>query len=86
MEDFCNLKAQLSSEVFDATISLSLLEFFTQRAPVTQAYRFRTPDPNTKNRQFLVTFDNQRDALNVAQELQLKTFAYDSVLIELDAI
>ncbi len=77
------LRAALSRHASDNDAAIALLEYFSAFGVITDAYRFPTLEMSKDQRCFLICFANQIDACRAANQLRLRTFAFNGVLVNL---
>lgn len=84
MLGFLELVTNLSKQASDNEAALALKEYLTKFGTITNACRFTALENVKDKRHFLIKFKNPSDALNAISQLKLRSFAFDSVLIELE--
>lgn len=84
MQDFWEFHASLERLASDTEVAISLEEYFSQIAVVVGVNRFFVLEQQGK-RCFLVRFANPKDAAKVTNQYELRSFAFDGGLIELNS-
>ncbi len=82
-QKFLELRTVLARQASDNDAAIALREYFSGFGEITDAYRFPTLESAGNQRCFLICFGSQVDACRAANQLKLRSFAFNGVLVDL---